>query len=464
MSEQPRGTALGRLPVSERRRSWMEAALVYRQPRIVSMLFLGFSSGLPFYLVFQTLSAWLRQDGIARATIGMLSWVGLVSTLKFLWAPVVDRLSLPLLHAWLGRRRSWMLLAQFGVAGGLLILSASHPSKDLLHVVAGCACLAFFSATQDVAVDAWRIESAPDDLQGAMAATYQLGYRVALIAGSAGALSLAQGFGWQASYRAMSALVAIGIATTLLIREPRASAERTSALSEARAIAWLERKAHWPPALRHAGANFIGAVVCPFLDFFDRRGAVAAVLLLLLVASYHFTDYAMSSMIYSFYIDHGYSLEQIATVVKIFGLCVGLVGVVIAGAVIAELGVFRGMVLGSLLIAASNLGFALLATTQRPTLIGLALANSLDNLALAMQGTALIAFMSSLTSAKYTATQYALFSSLYILAGKLLEGTSGFVADAIGYPSFFVYTASLSIPPLILLFLLSRHNRREAFS
>ncbi len=449
---------------SGRARGWVEAVLVYRQPRMLSMLFLGFSSGLPFYLMYQTLSAWLRQDGILPATIGMLAWAGLVSPLRFVWAPVVDRLHLPLLHRSLGRRRSWMLLAQFGVVGALLFMSASHPSNDMLHVMAGAVCLAFFSVTQDVAIDAWRIESAPDDLQGAMAAAYQLGYRVALIAGGAGALGLAQGFGWQASYWAMSALADVGIVTTLVIREPRPSAERASVLGEARAIAWLERNAHWPPALRHAGAHFVGAVVCPFLDFFDRRGAAGAILALLLVGSYHFTDYAMSSMVYSFYIDHGYSLEQIATFGKILGLSVGLVGVVIAGTVIAELGLYRGMVIGSLLITASNLGFALLATTQGPTLIGLALANTLDNLALAMQGTALIAYMSSLTSAKYTATQYALFTSFYTLAGKLLQGTSGFVVDAVGYPSFFVYTASLSVPPLVLLFLLYRRNRQEVFS
>ena len=236
------------------------------------MLFLGFSSGLPFYLIFQTLSAWLRQDGIAVVTIGMLAWAGLAYSLKFLWAPVVDRWHLPLLHRWLGRRRSWMLLAQIGVAAGLLALSNSHPATDLLHVAIGAACLAFFAATQDIAIDAWRIESAPDRMQGAMAAAYQLGYRVALIIGSAGALGFAQGFGWRTSYLIMTALVAIGVLTTLLIREPTPSLARTSLLSEARAIAWLERRAHWPPILRHAGATFIGAVICPMTDFFTSPG------------------------------------------------------------------------------------------------------------------------------------------------------------------------------------------------
>jgi len=439
--------------------AWLDALLVYRQPRVLSMLFLGFSSGLPFYLIYQTLSAWLRQDRVAVATIGMLAWAGLAYSLKFLWAPVVDRWRLPLLHRWLGRRRSWMLLAQLGVAAGLASLAVSRPQVSLLHVVIASALLAFCAATQDIAIDAWRIESAPDDLQGAMAASYQLGYRVALIIGSAGALGLAQGLGWYASYLIMAALVGVGVVTTFVIREPEPSRQRASLSSETLVIEWVNRKAHWPAALRHAGANFIGAVVCPLTDFFNRQGLFTAVLLLLLIGSYHFTDYAMGSMINPFYIDHHYSLEQIATVVKIVGLSVSLVGVVIAGALIARLGLRVGLVLGSVLVMLSNLGFALLATTSGPTLIGLALTNSLDNLALAMQGTALIAFLSSLTSAKYTATQYALFSSFYALTGKILEGTSGFVVHAIGYSSFFVYTASLSIPPLLLLYWLSR--RRE---
>ena len=440
------------------RHRWREAALLYREPRVLSMLFLGFSSGLPFYLIFQTLSAWLRQDRIVRSTIGMLSWAGMFYSLKFLWAPAVDRWRLPLLHRWLGRRRSWMLLAQLGIAAALLALSGSEPAVSLRHVVLCAVLLGFFAATQDIAMDAWRIESAPEEMQGAMAASYSLGYRVALIVGSAGALGLAQDLGWHVSYRIMAALVAVGVLTTLLVREPAPSASRRSVLSEARAVAWLERRAHWPAALRHAGANFIGAVLCPLLEFFQRQGATSAVLVLLLVGSYHFTDYAMGSMINPFYIDHGYSLGQIATVVKIIGLSVNLVGALLAGLLIARFGLRAALALGSLLIMSSNLGFALLAHTSGPTVLGLALANVLDNLALATQGMALIAFLSSLTSPKYTATQYALFSSFYALTGKTLEGTSGFVVQAIGYVHFFMYTASLSIPPLLLLYWLSRRH------
>jgi PAT family beta-lactamase induction signal transducer AmpG len=431
---------------------WLDAARVYRDRRIAAMLFLGFSSGLPFYLIFQTLSAWLRQDHIVRSTIGMLSWAGMFYSLKFLWAPIVDRWALPGLGRWLGRRRSWMLIAQLGVGAALLILSTSHPSANLRNVVFGALALGFFAATQDICIDAWRIESAPDAMQGAMAGSYQLGYRIALIIGSAGALGLAAGYGWHASYLVMAALMVVGLITTLLIREPHGAQVRPSFLAEARAAQWFERKGHLPAPLRHAGAGFIGAVLCPLLDFFERKGFWSAILVLALVGSYHFTDYAMGSMINPFYIDHGYTLGQIATVVKIVGLSVSMVGVLLAGVAVARLGVMTSLVLGACMVMASNLGFALLASTHGPTVLGLALANVLDNFALAMQGTALIAFLSSLTSARYTATQFALFSSFYVLTGKALEGTSGFVAQAIGYVHFFMYTASLSILPLLLLY------------
>jgi MFS transporter, PAT family, beta-lactamase induction signal transducer AmpG len=433
-------------------RGWLQAVLLYRQPRMLAMLFLGFSSGLPFYLIFQTLSAWLRQDGIERATIGMLSWASLFYTLQFAWAPVVDRVRLPVLGRVLGRRRSWMFLAQLGVIAALFYQSLSDPALDIRHVVAGALVLAFCAATQDIAMNAWRIESAPEQLQGPMVAAYQLGYRGALILASAGAFELAQGYGWHVSYAIMAACGGVGIATTLLAREPEARAPRESLKREERVERWLEEKAHWPGALRHFGAGFIDALVCPFVDFFKRCGVGTALLALALIGSYRLTEYAMGSMITPFYIDHHYTLGDIALVVKVIGLAFSLIGVVLAGVLVARLGVLPALVLGAVLIMASNLAFAALARTHDPTLVGLGLANVLDNLAQAMRGTALIAFMSGLTSARYTATQFALFSSLYALPGKVLEGTSGFVVDAIGYPHFFTYTASLAILGLVLIY------------
>ncbi len=420
------------------------------------MLLLGYSAGLPFMLVFQTLSAWLRQVGVERATIGMLAWVGILYSIKFLWAPVVDRVPLPGLTRWLGRRRSWMLLAQLGVAAGLLYVAQTDPATSLRPVALGALFIAFCSATQDIALDAWRIESAPVNLQGAMAAAYQLGYRVAIMTGTAGALWIAADAGWTAAYTTMAALMGIGVVTTLLIREPVVAAPRTSVMTEERVIGWLERRAHWPKPLQRAGGWMFGAVVGPLLDFFARYGLAVGLLVFGFICTYRLTDFAMGVMTNPFYLDQGYTLKEVAAVVKGFGVVMAILGVLLGGAVVAKLGTVRALVLGSVLVIVSNASYAVLAASGEHTLVGLAIVNSLDNLALGVHGTSLIAFLSSLTSSKYTATQYALLSSLYALPGKLLMGGSGFVVDAIDYPAFFLYTASLSIPGLVLLYFMVR--------
>ena len=426
------------------------------------MLFLGFGSGLPFYLVYSTLSAWLRQEGIVRSRIGMLAWVGLVFSFQFLWAPVVDRVPLPLLKRLLGRRRSWMLLAQLGIVAALLNLSVAHPAANLMQVAVGALFLAFCAATQDIAMNAWRIESAPNEEQGAMAAAYQIGYRAAVICSTAGALGLAQVAGWHASYATMAGLGLVGVITTLLVREPQPRVAPIGEQQEERVRNWLAVRAHWPRFAQTAGAAFVGAVVCPLTDFLGRFSVRVAALLLLLIGSYRLTDFTMGVMANPFYIDHGYSLGQIATVVKFVGLALSMIGVLLSGVVIVRYGIVRALVLGSVMIMMSNLGFSWLASTHGPSLVGLGFTNGLDALALALHGTALIAFLSALTSSRYTATQYALFASLYALPGKLLEGTSGFVVDRIGYPHFFMYTASLSIPALLLIYVLTRPAHRHA--
>jgi PAT family beta-lactamase induction signal transducer AmpG len=255
----------------------------------------------------------------------------------------------------------------------------------------------------------------------------------------------------------MATLVSIGFVTTLLSREPQVPVQRQDLDREQRVIAWLQQKAHWPSSLQAAGSWFIGAVICPLSDFFGRY-RLLAVVLLLFMGTYRLTEFTMGGMANSFYIDHGYTLTQIATVVKFYGLMMSLVGVLLAGIVITKLGILRSLILGSIMIVMSNVGFSLLATTSGPTLLGLGLVNGFDNLAQAMHGTALITFLSSLTSPKYTATQYALFSSLYALPGKIMEGFSGFVVDAIGYQAFFLYTASLSIPALVLLYFVAKRG------
>jgi MFS transporter, PAT family, beta-lactamase induction signal transducer AmpG len=441
---------------------WLGTLSIYRQPRVLAMLFLGFSAGLPFYLVYSTLSAWLRQAGIQRSTIGMLAWVGILYSIKFVWAPVIDRVPPPLLQRLLGRRRGWMLLAQIGIAFGLFNISLCEPANGVRPLALWALFTAFCAATQDIALDAWRIESAPLPLQGAMLGAYQIGYRIALICGSAGALALAGAAGWHVSYSTMSALVAIGVVTTLLVREPTPPAAAEAVEREQRVVAWLERRAHWPPWLLHAGEWLLTAVICPLTDFFARYGTPLALLTLAFIGVYRLTEFAMGSMVNPFYIDRGFTLGQIAEVVKLYGLAMSLVGVLLAGVLIARLGLLRSLLLGSVLVMLSNLGYATLASTQTPTLLGLGAVNALDNLALAMHGTALLAFLSGLTSPRYTATQYALFSSLYALPGKILEGTSGMVVDHIGYPHFFIYTASLALPGLLFLWWLSRRGAFDA--
>jgi PAT family beta-lactamase induction signal transducer AmpG len=439
--------------------SWAETFRAFGRRRMLSMLALGFSSGLPFFLVFGSLSAWLRQAGVQRATIGMLAWAGLAYTFKFLWSPIVDRVPIPLVTHWLGRRRSWLLLAQIGIAICLFNQSLSDPPDDLLHIATWAVLLAFFAATQDVALDAWRIESAPVDEQGAMASAYQIGYRGALTMASAGLFLIADRYGWHVAYFVMTVLVSVGVCATLLSHEPVATVNRDALMREQHVLDWLRDRAHWPRSLQQTGAWLFGAVVSPLIDFFARYGTRLAVMLLLFIGTYRLSDFSMGAMTNSFFIDRGYTLTQIGTVVKIYGLIASIVGIMLAGFTIVRIGLLRSLILGSCLLIISNFNFSWLARMDHPGLLELGLVNAFDNLAWALHGTALIAFLSSLTSIRYTATQYALFSSFYALPPKLLEGYSGKIVDALGYPDFFVYTASLSIPALLVLVYLVRHGQ-----
>jgi len=464
------------------KRSWGQALLIYLERPVLSMLFLGFSTGLPFYLVFSTLSAWLRTAHIERATIGMLAWVGLMYSFKFLWAPIVDRIGLPVLDKWLGRRRSWMLVAQVGLAICLANVALSDPTESIARIALFSLGVAFFAATQDIAIDAWRIESAPPDKQGAMAAAYQIGYRSALMVASAGALIIAGASGFRVSYLVMTALVGVGMVTTLLVREPLRVITAQSAQREQRVIEWLAARAHWPKWMQDAGEWFLSAVVGPILDFFGRYGLKLGLMIFAFISSYRLTDYVMGTMTNTFYLDLGFSVTQVGVVAKFFGLPSTLVGAVIGGVLVAKVGRVRGLLLGSVLVIVSNVFYASygayachlpmdcaqngifsfwaehIAMRGPATKTGLSFIVGFDNLALGVHGTALIAFMSSLTSAKYTATQYAVLSSLYSLPGKLLMGTSGLMVDALGYGDFFLYTACLSIPGLLLLLWLSRRD------
>lgn len=434
---------------------WREALRVYLSRPVIIMLFLGFSAGLPFLLVFSTLSAWLTEAGLSHTAIGFFSWIGITYSIKVVWAPVVDRLPLPGLTRWLGRRRGWLLPAQLGIAVGLVGMAFTDPVGELTQLVLFALCVAFSSATQDVVIDAYRIEAAEPERQGAMAASYILGYRLALLAAGAGSFYIASFGSWPAAYLVMAALVGVGVLTTLAIREPRPRVARDAALEEARAVAFVERNDHLPRAVRTAGGFLIGAVVCPLLDFFHRYGRIALAVLVL-VGFYRLSDITMGVMANPFYLDLGFSKQEIASVSKIFGFFMTIGGSLLGGVLVVRFGILRPLLLGGLLVAGTNLLFAALVLIG-PELEWLAVVIAAENLAGGLAGAAFIAWLSSLTSTAYTATQYALFSSLMTLPAKFLGGFSGVVVDGAGYFSFFLYTALLGLPAvLLILFLMTR--------
>ena len=451
-------------------RKGASALATYFQPRMLVMLMLGFSSGLPFLLVFATLSTWLRESGVSRTDIGLMFYAGLAYTLKFLWAPVIDQLRLPFLHARLGRRRSWLLLAQLAVMGALAAMSFADPMRGLFGIALTAVVLAFAGATQDICIDAWRIEAAPKEDQGAMAAAYQLGYRFALLASGAGALYIAQYVSWHVSYLSMAALMLLGVAATFAaIRtpEPQQLAEGETALERSAA------KLGIGGAATGAVVWVYRAAIAPFVDFFARHSWMGLVILAL-VGAYRLPDFVMGVMANPLYIDLGHSLATIATVVKLFGVWMTIAGALAGGVVVARIGILRTLFAGIAASIAANLVFAWLAT--RPGDVpALTVAISAENFASGFAGTALIAYMSSLTSTTFTATQYALFSSFYALPGKLLGGMSGIMVDwfanhpsayaplfggladvpakTAGYVPFFVITALLGFPAILLILL-----------
>jgi PAT family beta-lactamase induction signal transducer AmpG len=397
--------------------------------RIALMLPLGFSCGLPLLLVFGTLSAWLAEAGISRTEIGMLSWVALAYSFKFLWAPVVDRYDAPVLSRLLGRRRGWMALAQIVTALGLVGIASGSPQTSLTVTIMSALLVAFASATQDVVIDGWRINAAPTERQGMMAAAYQLGYRLALICAGAGALYIAEFVNWRSAYLAMAALMAVGLTGTLLA--PRVDDGATG-----------ER------------VSFSAAVLDPLADLFRRKGPIL-IPILALIACFRLPDFVAGVMANPLYIDLGFSKVDIANVSKLYGVWIGIIGAFAGGLALTRLGLWWTLLIGAVIAAASNLMFAWLAV-EGAKLELLTLSISIDNFASGFAGSALIAYMSGLTSPAFAATQYALLSSLYALPGKLIGGASGAVVDAYGYPLLFTATASIGIPLVILCFVIRR--------
>ncbi len=408
---------------------------------------LGFAGGLPIVLVYGTLSNWLRDAGIDRTTIGFVGWVTLAYAAKVFWSPLVDSLGFGRFTRSMGKRRSWLLVAQGGVVIGLLGMAANDPQIGLEALVGFALLTAFASATQDIVIDAYRIECAPADRQAALAATYMAGYRVGVIAGSTGALLIAATFdpdesvydyaSWRIAYLAMGLIMILPVIATLLMPEPAYSVQRP-ADSQARS----------------PGVWFREAVWAPLADFLNRYGQTALVILLV-IGSYRISDTVLGAIANVFYVDMGFTKLQIAYVAKFFGLGMTLLGVFLGGALAPRIGLGRLLLIGAVLVSVTNLLFAWL-WGQEPTTVNLALVISADNLSAGLATAAFVAYLSGLTNVKFSATQYALFSSLMLLPPKFLGGFSGWMVDQLDYTLFFVFCSLLGIPVVLLLSLLRR--------
>jgi len=411
----------------------------FTQPAAWTMFFFGFSSGLPFLLVAGTLAYWLKDNGIELKEITIIASAGMTYALKFLWAPLLDHTRLPLLSR-LGQRRGWLLFAQLGVIAGLLAMSLATPTQ--LGVFIACTLLvAFAGATQDIAVDAYRIEIAPPSAQGALVATYSLGYRIALIVTGAFALFMADRMPWSSVYQVMALLMLVPVAITLVAREPEVL--RT-------------RPANWSQWMRESVAD-------PFADFFRRYGWQTALLTLLFILLFKIPEQALVGGIMSpFYIDMGFTKTQIGAITKIYGIWMGIVGVFLGGIAIARWGVRRPL-LGSIVLCAScNLLYVWLI--GHPGDLGaLTLVISAENISLGFLGTAAVSFLSSLVNRQHTATQYALLSSMVNLPGKVLGVFAGGIVEATGYASYFILATVAVLPATaLLLYLWPRFRNADA--
>ena len=404
--------------------------------RVALMLAFGFSAGLPFLLVFGTLSVWMREAGVALTTIGMFSWLALAYSLKFLWSPVIDGLDVPILSRLVGRRRAWMIVCQAIVAVGLIGMGLSGPTANIVALAAFTFLVGFGSATQDVVVDGWRIDAAPLERQGIMAAAYQLGYRLALLCAGAGALYIAEFLSWRAAYLSMAALMLVGFVACLLSPIVDRSAEGE--------------------ALGRRSFDFVRGIKEPLVDLYQRLGPTL-VPILVMVALYRLPDFVAGVMANPLYVDLGFSKPEIANVAKIYGVWMGILGAFVAGYLVSSIGLRRTLLIGAVVGAASNLMYTgLFHAGARIEMLVLTI--SVDNFSGGFAGTVLVAYMSGLTGAGFVATQYALLSSLYALPGKFVGGASGFIVTSMGYPAFFVLTAAVGIPVVALCLWVTREK------
>jgi len=402
---------------SERRHSTAEIVRATLSWRMLVAAFMGFASGLPLLLTGSVLQAWMKEEGVDLGTIGLFALVGLPYTLKFLWAPLMDRFT----PNGLGRRRGWLVIFQLLLIGSLLLLSLAQPAIDPWWLAVAALLVTFFSASQDIVIDAYRREALADDEQGLGASLYVNGYRVGMLLASGGGLILADHMSFGQVYQLMAVFMCVGVATTLFAPEPEPAEGVPSTLRE--------------------------AVVQPFVEYFLRRDAVVILAFILL---YKIGDTMASHMTTPFYLDIGFSKTEIGTVVKLFGFWATITGGLVGGVLIMRLGIFRALWIFGILQGVSTAGFAVLAQLGA-SLPGLAAVITFENLSGGMGTAAYIAYMASLTNKKFTATQYALLSSLMGVPRVIAAAPTGYLADSMGWSAFFICCALIALPGLLLL-------------
>ena len=431
---------------------WLKAADVYRDRRVLAILFLGFSSGLPLALTFGTLTLWLAELGISKTTIGLFALVGAPYTFKFLWSPLVDRMPIPILTRLLGRRRGWAIFTQLALMGAIFGLGSTNPAINPGLTALFAVMVSFCSASQDIVIDAYRVEILDEKRFGAGAAMVVLGYRIGMLVSGAGALYLASFFDWQTTYTVMAALMSVGMITILLNPEPKVHESEESRAQEEKVAAFLAKRPNLPPRLGAALAWIHGAVVAPFAEFLGRRGWLLVLAFILL---YKFGDALAGVMSNPFYVELGFTKIEIANISKAFGLAATIVGGIMGGLMVSRFGIMKSLLYCGLLQAVSNLMFAILAMAGHDmTLLTATIA--IENLSGGMGTAAFVAYLSSLCNVAYTATQYALLSSFMAFGRTLLSSGGGWMADHMDWVSFFVATTFAALPGLLLLVWMAR--------
>ena len=427
--------------------AWRAAARVYLDRRVLSMWFLGFASGLPFGVLAEPLTAWLAESGVSKTEIGLFALVSLPYSLKFLTAPWIDRMPLPVLTRWLGRRRGWALLSQAVLLCAIAAMGFTDPVTSIAATAAFALAVAFASASQDVVIDAYRVEILEERQLAAGAATAVFGWRIGQVGAAAVGLILAEALSWPVVFAIMAAMVVVGMITVLINPEPKQHITRESIELQERAEAFLETKKHLPRAVAEAGAWIYAAAICPFIEFMSRRGWL---MILLFIMLYKFGDAVLAVMKVPFFLEIGFTKTEIAEVVKLFGVAATIGGGLLGGLLLARMGILWGLMVCGVLMAASNLIFVAQAAVG-PEVWMLAVTIALENITTGMGTTAFVAYLSSLCNVAYTATQYALLTSLMALSRTVLSSGAGWLADQVDWSTFFVLSFVAALPGLILL-------------